>query len=82
MTLQTGISSVLRGHYGYYGVPTNFAALASVRNQVRAYWHEQLQRRSQRARWSQPKRKQFDKRYPLPLPRIVHPWPSLRCALP
>jgi group II intron reverse transcriptase/maturase len=76
------LSSVLRGHYGYYGVPTNFAALASVRNQVRAYWHEQLQRRSQRARWSRPKRKQFDERYPLPSPRIVHPWPSLRRALP
>jgi len=44
--------SVLRGHANYYGVPGNSPALKSFRHQVRDAWHRQLQRRSQRARWT------------------------------
>ena len=76
------LSSVLRGHYLYYGVPTNYAALKSFRERVRQTWHRQLQRRSQRARWNRKRRAAFEKRYVLPLPRIHHPWPSLRHATP
>jgi group II intron reverse transcriptase/maturase len=78
---QAWLSSVLRGHYQYYGVPTNFAALRSFCGQVRACWHRQLQRRSQRARWTRAQRESFEKRFPLPCPRIVHPPPLQRFAL-
>ena len=74
------LSSVLRGHYGYYGVPTNFAALASFRQQVRRSWHRALQRRSQRAGWSREDLEKFDARFPLPPPRITQPYPRLRAG--
>jgi group II intron reverse transcriptase/maturase len=72
------LSSVLRGHYNYYGVPSNHAALASMRYQLRELWHRQLQRRSQRACWNRNERERFDERFPLPSPRITHPWPQQR----
>lgn len=76
------LSSVLRGHYRYYGVPTNRSALSSFREHVRQGWHRQLQRRSQRARWNCERCAAHEKRFPLPLPKIHHPWPSLRRAAP
>jgi RNA-directed DNA polymerase len=76
------LSRVLRGHYRYYGVPTNCPALKSFYERVRWGWHRQLQRRSQRARWNEEKRKAHEKRFPLPLPKIHHPWPSLRRVIP
>jgi group II intron reverse transcriptase/maturase len=78
----TWLSSVLRGHYGYYGVPTNYRALHQFRERVRARWHHQLQRRSQRAPWTDQRRRAFDLRFPLPPPRITHPWPTLPRAIP
>ena len=76
------LTSVLRGHYRYYGVPTNTPALRSFRERVRQSWHNQLQRRSQRARWNAERHAAFAKRFPLPLPTIHHPWPSLRHVRP
>ena len=76
------LTSVLRGHYLYYGVPTNKPALGSFRERVRESWHNQLQRRSQRARWDADRHAAFAKRFPLPLPQIHHPWPSLPHARP
>ena len=72
------LSSVLLGHYRYYGVPGNYEAMRSFRNEVRQAWHRQLQKRSQRARWSRSKRDQHEQKYPLPLPRIMHPDPRER----
>jgi len=70
--------SVLRGHANYYGVPGNSPALKSFRHQVRDAWHRQLQRRSQRARWTKEKRERFESRFPLPELRICHPRPKRR----
>lgn len=75
------LSSVLRGHYNYYAVPTNFAALRQFRWHIRGYWFRSLQRRSQRGHWTRQQRDAFEKRFPLPAPRILHPWPSKRFAL-
>lgn len=75
------LTSVLKGHYRYYGVPSNIRALAQFRQAVRTMWHRSLQRRSQRARWSLVQLKSFDARFPLPSPRIVHPWPDTRFNL-
>jgi RNA-directed DNA polymerase len=68
-------SSVLRGHYGYYGVSHNLAALSAFHQEVRRIWRRYLRRRSQKA-----KRMDWDRfkavleRFPLPEPRITHPW--------
>src|SRR5262249_39105930 len=70
------LSAVIRGHCNYYGVPTNYLALATFRRQVEHAWHRQLQRRSQRARWNVERTKRFEARFPLPAPHIVHPWPD------
>ena len=76
------LCSVIRGHCNYYGVPTNSPTLTMFRRHVELAWHRQLQRRSQRARWTVEQTKRFETRYPLPVPRIVHPWPDLRFAGP
>jgi RNA-directed DNA polymerase len=75
------INSVLDGHYRYYGVPSNIRALAQFQQAVRRIWHRALQRRSQRARWSEAEYKAFDARFPLSHPRILHPWPDSRFAI-
>jgi len=75
------ICSVLVGHYRYYAVPTNSRALAQFRQAVSRIWHRSLQRRSQRARWNHERYTAFERRFPLPPPRILHPWPSTRFAL-
>ena len=74
------LSSVLVGHYRYYGVPTNYAALAQFRNRVSYTWTRSLQRRSQRASWNLTQLRAHEERFPLPLPRIHHPWPDDRFA--
>lgn len=79
---RTWLASVLHGHYRYYGVPTNLRALHQFRERVRAAWHRQLQRRSQRATWTREQLTKFEKHFPLPLPRLHHPWPSLPHACP
>jgi hypothetical protein len=68
-------SSVLRGHYGYYGVPHNWRALNGFLREVRRIWATCLKRRSQKNRnkgwdWFVA----LEARFPLPPPRIVHSW--------
>jgi group II intron reverse transcriptase/maturase len=75
------LSAVLRGHYQYYAVPTNMRALYTYRSEIESAWLEQLQRRSQRARFSSEKRQRFRAKYPLPQPKVLHPWPEDRFAL-
>jgi RNA-directed DNA polymerase len=75
------LSAVLNGYYRYYAVPTNSKALAAFYNAVRNIWHRALQRRSQKGRWTVAMIQAFEKRFPLPLPRILHPWPTERFAL-
>ena len=74
------LSAVLRGHDAYYAVPTNYRALAQFHQEVAWIWHRSLQRRSQRGRWTQSQRETFETRFPLPPPRILHPWPDKRFA--
>jgi len=75
------LSAVLNGHYRYYAVPTNSRALNAFRRAVEWMWHRSLQRRSQKARWTRTKHRAFENRFPLPSPRILHPWPDQRFAL-
>jgi len=74
------LTSVLEGHYRYYGVPTNYAALNQYQRAVTRMWHRSLQRRSQRGGWTRTQMRDFESRFPLPSPRIHHPWPAQRFA--
>lgn len=68
---------VLTGHYQYYGVPRNSRAMQGFRHQVYRLWHWSLGRRSQRGRVKLERMARLARRW-LPLPRIVHPYPSQR----
>lgn len=78
---QAWLNSVLNGHYRYYGVPTNYPALAQFHRHVLWMWRRSLQRRSQRARWNKTKLQAHEECFPLARPRIHHPWPTDRFAL-
>jgi group II intron reverse transcriptase/maturase len=63
--------SVLRGHYAYYGLPSNHSALDAFYEEVKCLWYRALRRRSQRGlTWSRFKR--ILELFPLPKPRITH----------
>lgn len=62
----------LRGHYAYYGITCNMEALRRYYRQAIETWRKWLSRRSQRAYLSWERFQAMLKRYPLPLPRIVH----------
>ena len=71
------LSTVLRGHFQYYGVPRNGRALNLFYQEILWHWWRALRRRSQKHRlpW-----KRFYRRAKqhLPQPRILHPYPDQR----
>jgi len=71
------LGSVVRGHRAYYAVPGNRAAVATFRTQVTRYWHEALERRSQRTRIGWVRMNRLATRW-LPPARVVHPFPDAR----
>ncbi len=71
------LASVLRGHFAYYGVPTNYHALDAFRRTVARQWHRSLRRRSQRSSLDWNRMRRLVARW-LPSTTIVHPWPSQR----
>jgi RNA-directed DNA polymerase len=62
----------LNGHYAYFGVTSNSAALGRLLYEVRRIWRKWLSRRSQRSFISWKAMHELLKRFPLPRPRIVH----------
>jgi RNA-directed DNA polymerase len=73
------LASVLRGHYNYYAVPDNGAALNAFRRQLIRRWLRALRRRSQRTTMSWERMFRLADRW-LPPVRILHPWPEQRFA--
>jgi len=71
------LSSVLRGHFNYYAVPTNIMALDTFRYAVTQRWYRSLRRRSQRRRLNWTRMDVLATRW-LPRPHILHPWPGHR----
>ena len=71
------LGQVLRGHYRYYGVPRNFAALKLFRDRVRRLWRAVLSRRGQKG-WIGEARMSRIAACWLPTPRICHPYPNVR----
>jgi RNA-directed DNA polymerase len=65
------LSQKLRGHYGYYGIAGNSAALRRFRYEVLRTWRKWLCRRSGRkARIAWERWKGLEERYPLPAARV------------
>lgn len=64
---------VLRGHYRYYGVTSNFCALRSFYREVRRLWFRSLRRRNRTGRMPWDRYASLLTRLPLPTPRITQP---------
>ncbi len=71
---------VVAGYFAYHAVPTNFQALAAFRQHVVDLWRRTLRRRSQKDRTTWQRIDMIAQDW-LPLPRILHPWPSRRFAV-
>ena len=71
------LGRVVRGHYGYYAVPGNIAAVTTFHAQVKRHWYKTLRRRSQRTSLDWQRMDRLAARW-VPPPRILHPWPSVR----
>ena len=69
---QRALNAKLRGHYGYFGVTANLAALTRLYRATRAVWRRWLNARSQRAHMTWERFYELLKRLPLLPPRIVH----------
>ena len=63
----------IRGHYAYYGIPYNLERLSAFFYRATLAWKVALARRSQRwMTWAT--MNVILRRFPLPRPRIVHPY--------
>jgi hypothetical protein len=65
------LCSVLRGHYRYYGLPSNWHAMDGFYDEVCRGWFRALRRRSQR-RLTWDRFNQWLEHFPLPRAGIVH----------
>jgi len=70
------LNAKLRGHYQYYGRPTNFRSLWKFYRLVRRLWHKWLTRRTRGKRLTWDTFQQLLNRHPLLAPRICHAWAS------
>ena len=68
------LSSVLRGHYAYYGLTGNYRAMKRFLQEVEAQWQRVLLRRSQKAKMFGPRFFKLLRRFPLPGPTIINPY--------
>jgi RNA-directed DNA polymerase len=66
----------LRGHYAYFGITSNYAALARFYQETRRIWQKWLSRRSRTGYVDWPRMLGLLERFPLPRPRIVHRYVS------
>jgi len=62
------LTQKLVGHFAYFGVVGNLAALLRLRHEVYGVWRAWLNRRSQRARVTWQRMRALHARYPLPSP--------------
>jgi RNA-directed DNA polymerase len=71
---QQKLNAKLRGHYQYYGRPTNYRSLEKFVYTVRRIWRRWLARRTRGNKLSWERFKFILVRYPLLRPRITHAW--------
>jgi group II intron reverse transcriptase/maturase len=74
------LAQVVRGYFAYHAVPTNSRSLSAFRFHVTNLWRRTLRRRSQRDRSTWDRMSKLEADF-LPLPRILHPWPTERFAV-
>jgi RNA-directed DNA polymerase len=74
------LRSVLLGHYRYYGVPMNGAALGAFRREVGYLWRTVLRRRSQGNHLPWRRLRRYIQRW-FPLPHVCHPYPLVRLGV-
>jgi RNA-directed DNA polymerase len=70
------LNAKLRGHYQYYGRPTNFHSLRRFYRLVLRLWHKWLNRRTRGKSLLWDDFVQLLRRHPLLFPRITHAWPT------
>ena len=66
------LSQMVRGHYNYYGVTGNDRSLKKYHLEVKRIWRKWLNRRNRERAMPWERFNLLLKRYPLPVPRIVH----------
>jgi RNA-directed DNA polymerase len=71
---QKALNAKLRGHYQYYGRPTNYRSLWQFYRGVLHLWQKWLNRRTRGRTLSRGVYEQLLRRHPLLPPRIMHPW--------
>lgn len=69
---QKALAQKLRGHYGYFGVSSNYPALARFYRETRRIWQKWLSRRSNAGYVDWHRMRALLERFPLPRPRIAH----------
>jgi RNA-directed DNA polymerase len=73
---QQMLNAKLRGHYQYYGRPTNYRSLWKFYRTVRRLWRKWLERRTRGKRLTWETYARLLDRHPLLRPRITHAWTS------
>ena len=68
------LCSVFRGHYRYYGLPSNWYPMNGFYEELHRGCYRALRPRSQR-RLTWTRLRQLLERFPLPSPSITHPRP-------
>ncbi len=71
---QKTLNAKLRGHYQYYGRPTNYRSLWQFYRKVRRIWKTWLSRRTRGHRLTWERYVQILRQHPLMRPRITHSW--------
>ena len=71
---QKTLNAKLRGHYQYYGRPTNYRSLWQFFREVRRIWQKWLSRRTRGNGMTWVKYAAILRTYPLLMPRILHSW--------
>jgi RNA-directed DNA polymerase len=73
------LRSVVQGYFNYHAVPGNLDCLQTFRYRLIRLWRTQLRQRSQRHRLTADQLYRLADRW-LPVPHVLHPWPSQRFA--
>jgi RNA-directed DNA polymerase len=73
---QEALNRKLKGHYQYYGRPTNYRSLWEFYRSVRRIWKNWLNRRTRGYTLNWKEFEHLLRRFPLLAPRITRPWNS------
>jgi group II intron reverse transcriptase/maturase len=71
---QKTLNAKLRGHYQYYGRPTNYHSIRQFYRRVCRIWREWLSRRTRGRLLTWERYRVILRQHPLLLPRITHAW--------